>query len=40
MALMEEMLNHPDRAKSEWTFAAMLQMKKLDMSALRRAFDG
>jgi predicted 3-demethylubiquinone-9 3-methyltransferase (glyoxalase superfamily) len=38
--LMEEMLNHPDKAKSERAFEAMLQMKKLDIAGLRRAFDG
>lgn len=37
---MEEMLNHPDKAKSERAFQAMLQMKKLDMAALQRAFEG
>lgn len=30
----------PDRAKAERTFAAMLQMKKLDLPALKRAHDG
>jgi len=39
-ALMEEMLNDPDKAKSERAFQAMLQMKKLDIAALKRAFDG
>ncbi|MGV3570313.1 MAG: VOC family protein [Ramlibacter sp.] len=29
-----------DRAKAERTFAAMLQMKKLDIEPLRRAHDG
>jgi predicted 3-demethylubiquinone-9 3-methyltransferase (glyoxalase superfamily) len=37
---MEEMLNDPDKAKSERAFTAMLQMKKLDMAELRRAFEG
>lgn len=30
----------PDRAKAERTFAAMLQMKKLDLAALQRAHEG
>jgi predicted 3-demethylubiquinone-9 3-methyltransferase (glyoxalase superfamily) len=37
---MEEMLNHPDKAKSERAFEAMLEMKKLDLAALNRAFEG
>ena len=37
---MEEMLNDPDKTKSERAFQAMLEMKKLDLAALRRAFDG
>src|SRR5438874_10181697 len=37
---LQEMVNSPDKAKSERTFAAMLQMKKLDIAALKRAFDG
>ena len=36
----EEMVNGPDPAKSERVFAAMLQMKKLDIEALQRAHDG
>jgi predicted 3-demethylubiquinone-9 3-methyltransferase (glyoxalase superfamily) len=39
-AVMDEMINHPDKARSERAFAAMLQMKKLDIAALRRAFEG
>jgi predicted 3-demethylubiquinone-9 3-methyltransferase (glyoxalase superfamily) len=37
---MDEMLNHPDKAKSERAFEAILQMKKVDLAALRRAFQG
>lgn len=36
----EAMVNDPDRAKSERAMAAMFQMKKLDIAALQRAFDG
>ena len=39
-ALMEEMLSSPDKAKSERAFQAMLEMKKLDIAGLRRAFNG
>jgi predicted 3-demethylubiquinone-9 3-methyltransferase (glyoxalase superfamily) len=35
-----EMINHPDTAASQRAFAAMLQMKKLDLVALQRAFAG
>ena len=35
----QEMANHPDKTKVERAFAAMLQMKKLDLAELRRAFD-
>jgi predicted 3-demethylubiquinone-9 3-methyltransferase (glyoxalase superfamily) len=37
---MEVMLNDPDPAKSRRAFEAMLQMKKLDIAALERAFAG
>jgi len=36
----EALLNDPDKEKSQRAFEAMLQMKKLDMAALRRAFEG
>ena len=38
--LLDEMINDPDKAKMERAFAAMLEMKKLDVAALRRAFEG
>jgi predicted 3-demethylubiquinone-9 3-methyltransferase (glyoxalase superfamily) len=38
-ALMEYM-GDPDPAKAQRTFAAMMQMKKLDIAALRSAHDG
>ncbi|MGE8068809.1 VOC family protein [Pseudomonas sp. NPDC089569] len=39
VALME-MMKDPDTAKSQRAMEAMLQMKKLDIATLRRAFDG
>ena len=35
-----EMISDPDKAKSQRAFGAMLQMKKLDIAALKRAFEG
>ncbi len=35
-----EMLIDPDYAKSQRVMAAMLQMKKLDIEGLRRAYAG
>lgn len=35
-----EMLGDPDPAKSERVMAAMLQMVKIDIEGLRRAYDG
>jgi predicted 3-demethylubiquinone-9 3-methyltransferase (glyoxalase superfamily) len=35
-----EMIADPDRQKSQRAFGAMMQMKKLDIAALRKAFDG
>jgi predicted 3-demethylubiquinone-9 3-methyltransferase (glyoxalase superfamily) len=35
-----ELLGDPDRQKAQRTLQAMLQMKKLDIAALRRAHDG
>ncbi len=37
---MVEMLNDPDREKSDRAMEAMMKMKKLDMSELKRAFEG
>ena len=37
---MAEMLNDPDTAKSRRAFEAMMQMKKLDIAGLQRAFAG
>jgi predicted 3-demethylubiquinone-9 3-methyltransferase (glyoxalase superfamily) len=38
-AALFEMMAGPDRIKSERVMRAMLQMKKLDMAALRRAYE-
>jgi predicted 3-demethylubiquinone-9 3-methyltransferase (glyoxalase superfamily) len=38
-ALME-FITDPDPAKAQRTFAAMLQMQKLDIAALKSAYDG
>jgi predicted 3-demethylubiquinone-9 3-methyltransferase (glyoxalase superfamily) len=37
---MMEMLADPDKAKSTRAFTAMMNMKKLDLPALERAFNG
>ena len=37
---LAEILNGPDHDKSQRAMAAMLQMKKLDIEALRRAYAG
>ena len=37
---LPEMLTDPDTAKAERVMNAMLKMKKLDIAALRRAYDG
>jgi len=38
--VMIEMLTDPDREKADRAMQAMLQMKKLDIPALERAFEG
>ena len=38
--ILTELLTDPDEAKSQRTFAAMLQMKKLDLATLRKAHSG
>src|SRR5438105_3360433 len=37
---LPEMLNDPDAGKSQRTMTAMLQMKKIDIAALKRAYAG
>lgn len=37
---MSEMLNGPDKEKSGRAMQAMLKMKKIDISALKKAYDG
>ena len=38
--VLPEMLSDPDAAKSQRAMAAMLQMKKIDIDALTRAYEG
>jgi predicted 3-demethylubiquinone-9 3-methyltransferase (glyoxalase superfamily) len=38
--VLPELLNNPDFEKSERTFQALMQMKKLDSQGLQRAFAG
>ncbi len=38
--VLVEMMSDPDREKADRTMEAMLQMKKIDISALERAFEG
>ena len=35
-----EMMSDPDKARVQRVFAAMMKMKKLDLPALERAFNG
>jgi predicted 3-demethylubiquinone-9 3-methyltransferase (glyoxalase superfamily) len=37
---LDEMIKDRDKGKSERVFEAMLKMKKIDLAALRRAYDG
>ncbi len=37
---MNEMLSDPSSPKSQRAFAAMMNMKKLDLNALKKAYDG
>jgi predicted 3-demethylubiquinone-9 3-methyltransferase (glyoxalase superfamily) len=39
-AALSQMLSAPDQQKRDRVFEAMLQMKKLDVDALRAAFEG
>jgi predicted 3-demethylubiquinone-9 3-methyltransferase (glyoxalase superfamily) len=39
-AVLSDLIRDPDRAKSERAMEALLQMKKLDIAALQRAFNG
>jgi len=38
--VLPELINHPDTAKAERAFQAMMDMKKLDIEALQHAFSG
>jgi predicted 3-demethylubiquinone-9 3-methyltransferase (glyoxalase superfamily) len=37
--VLPELLNHPDQAKAQRVMAAMLQMGKIDIEALRKAAE-
>lgn len=39
-SVMEKMMRSPDKAKTERVTKAFLKMKKFDIAALERAFDG
>ena len=38
--MMSELMGSPDDPKSQRMFSAMMEMKKLDIAALQRAYDG
>jgi predicted 3-demethylubiquinone-9 3-methyltransferase (glyoxalase superfamily) len=38
--VLKELIASPDREKSERTYKAMMGMKKFDIAALKRAYDG
>jgi len=38
--IMSELLTDPNSEKSQRAFATMMQMKKIDIEALKRAYDG
>lgn len=38
--VLGQMLNDPDHAKSQRVMEAMLQMKKIDIEGLKKAYDG
>lgn len=40
LTMLPKLLSDPDAAKSERVMTALLQMKKLDIAALQRAYDG
>jgi predicted 3-demethylubiquinone-9 3-methyltransferase (glyoxalase superfamily) len=39
-SILPEMITDPDPKKAERVFAAILQMKKLDIDKLKRAYEG
>jgi predicted 3-demethylubiquinone-9 3-methyltransferase (glyoxalase superfamily) len=39
-SVLPDLITDPDPAKAERAFAAIMQMKKLDISALQRAHSG
>lgn len=39
-AMLQELMRHPDRARGKRAAEAMLKMVKLDIGALKRAFEG
>ncbi|MDB6055090.1 MAG: hypothetical protein JWN25_2613 [Verrucomicrobiales bacterium] len=38
--ILPKLISHPNAEKSQRAFAAMMNMKKLDIAKLKRAFDG